>query len=93
MPTCDQQHMSGQLYKDVATLEAEIYLVADAKADLKQRVLTVLRHGTWWAEATAEQKQQYLQSAARPIHVFAKLLHDDWPPGAQCSASYSASGK
>lgn len=79
--------------KDVASLEAELPLIANEEADLKQRVLIVLRHGTWWSQATAEQKQQYLNSSARPIYVFARLIKYDWPLGAQCSLSDSASGK
>jgi hypothetical protein len=83
--------MSNQ--RDVADLEFEIPLIGDEGIDVKQRVLTVLQHGTWWAQAPAEQKQQYLQSPFRPISVFASIVKQDWPLGAQCSLSDSESGE
>lgn len=75
--------------KDEADLLLELALISDEGIDLKQRVLTVLQHGTWWAEATAEQKRQCLQSAARPIYILARVIKQDWPLGAQCSLSDS----
>lgn len=72
--------------------EADIALIGDDGASLQNRVLAVLRQGHWFVQASALEKQQYLQSQAGAISVMAGIIRKDWPAEAKFSMSTTDSG-
>jgi hypothetical protein len=82
----------GMANEQRVSSDGDAALIADASADLHQRVLAVLRQGTWWKQATAEQKRQYLTNAD-VLAALVKIIRDDWPAGAAFDESSAASGR
>lgn len=74
-----------------ASTDTALRLISDAKADLQQRVLAVLRFATHWATTAARAEKQALLAPA--MAVLSGILRDQWPAGACFGDSDATSGK